>query len=353
MEDAHTHLLSLSEDKDAAFFAVYDGHGGAKVAQYAGSHVHRKIVSQPSYQRGDVVDAIKKGFLEVDSDMLKDDTMKDELAGTTAVVVLLKGGRIYCGNVGDSRAIASVGGHVQQLSFDHKPSNELETRRIIAAGGWVEFNRVNGNLALSRALGDFVFKKNEKKSPEEQIVTAYPDVIVKDLTPEHEFLLLACDGIWDVLSNEEVVEFVRARIAAKMEPEQICEELMTRCLAPDCQMGGLGCDNMTVVLVCLLNGAPYEELARRCARPPLPCPPSPPASPREGYHFDHEVTAPIGGELQMDAHRQGDTAEESKQMSQEQTMTPEEQTTPVPPSPPTPPSSSAPLRESGGEMAVA
>ncbi|XP_013793509.1 probable protein phosphatase 2C T23F11.1 [Limulus polyphemus] len=88
--------------------------------------------------------------------------MKDELAGTTAVVVLLKGNKIYCGNVGDSRAVASVGGRVQQLSYDHKPGNEAETKRIIAAGGWVEFNRVNGNLALSRALGDFVFKKNEK-----------------------------------------------------------------------------------------------------------------------------------------------------------------------------------------------
>ncbi|CAN7944573.1 unnamed protein product [Ixodes hexagonus] len=225
MEDAHTHLLSLSEDKDAAFFAVYDGHGGAKVAQYAGSHVHRKIVMQPAYQKGDVVEAIKKGFLEVDSDMLKDESMKDELAGTTAIVVLIKDGKLYCGNVGDSRAIASVNGQVQQLSFDHKPSNESETRRIVAAGGWVEFNRVNGNLALSRALGDFVFKKNEKKSPEEQIVTAYPDVVVKTLTPDHEFILLACDGIWDVLSNEEVVEFVRVRIADQMEPEQVCPPL--------------------------------------------------------------------------------------------------------------------------------
>lgn len=62
-------------------------------------------------------------------------------------------------------------GAVEQLSFDHKPGNQAETQRIIAAGGWVEFNRVNGNLALSRALGDFVFKKNDQKSPEEQIVT--------------------------------------------------------------------------------------------------------------------------------------------------------------------------------------
>ncbi|KFM67045.1 Hypothetical protein phosphatase 2C T23F11.1, partial [Stegodyphus mimosarum] len=144
MEDAHTHLLSLAEDKEASFFAVYDGHGGAKVAEYAGNNLHKKIVSHPAYKKGDIVEAIKSSFLEVDADMLKDENMRDELAGTTAVIVLLKNGKIYCGNVGDSRAVASVAGQVQQLSFDHKPSNESETKRIVAAGGWVEFNRVNG-----------------------------------------------------------------------------------------------------------------------------------------------------------------------------------------------------------------
>lgn len=74
-------------------------------------------------------------------------------------------------NVGDSRAIASVGGRLEVLSFDHKPSNKTEVDRITAAGGWVELNRVNGNLALSRALGDFIFKRNEEKPPEEQVVT--------------------------------------------------------------------------------------------------------------------------------------------------------------------------------------
>ena len=79
-------------------------------------------------------------------------------------------------------------GRVQNLSYDHKPNNELEAKRIVAAGGWVEFNRVNGNLALSRALGDFVFKKNDAKRAEEQIVTAYPYVDVKELTSNHEFI---------------------------------------------------------------------------------------------------------------------------------------------------------------------
>ena len=75
--------------------------------------------------------------------------MKDDLAGSTAICALIKNGTIYTGNVGDSRAICSVKGEVQQLSFDHKPSNELETKRIISAGGWVEFNRVNGKYPLN------------------------------------------------------------------------------------------------------------------------------------------------------------------------------------------------------------
>lgn len=268
MEDAHTQLLSFDNDKTSAFFAVYDGHGGHKVAEYAGYHLHEKILNQPAY-KGNIPDAIKKGFLEIDCDMLNDDHMKEELAGTTAICVLIKDKKIFCGNVGDSRAIASVRGTVQPLSYDHKPNNETETKRIVAAGGWVEFNRVNGNLALSRALGDFVFKKNEKKKAEEQIVTAYPDVEARDLTDEYEFIVIACDGIWDVLTNEEVLEFVRNRIAQRISPEIICEELMTRCLAPDCLMGGLGCDNMTVLIVCLLNGEPYEKLADKCKLSPL------------------------------------------------------------------------------------
>uniref|UniRef100_A0A0K0CTH2 protein-serine/threonine phosphatase n=1 Tax=Angiostrongylus cantonensis TaxID=6313 RepID=A0A0K0CTH2_ANGCA len=245
MEDAHTHLLSLPDDPRCAFFAVYDGHGGPKASQFAGINLHKQILQQPDYALGNLPEALRKGFLALDEQMRSDDQMRDDVSGATAVVVLVRDDVIHS-NVGDSRAVVSVCGEAKPLSFDHKPANEMEAKRILAAGGWVEFNRVNGNLALSRALGDFVFKRNEAIPPEEQIVTAFPDVISENITEDHEFLVLACDGIWDVLSNQEVVDFVRERFAEQRDPQTICEELLTRCLAPDAQMGGVGCDNMTV-----------------------------------------------------------------------------------------------------------
>ncbi|KAJ8950980.1 hypothetical protein NQ318_006364 [Aromia moschata] len=266
MEDSHTHILSLPDDPDTAFFAVYDGHGGAKIAEYAGKHLHKHIIKQTEYAEGNIGEAMRKGYLELDDIMLNEESLKNEPSGSTAVAIIVKGDKLYCANVGDSRAIASISGKAEPLSKDHKPNNPEEYDRITAAGGWVDSNRVNGNLALSRALGDFVFKRNSDKGPEEQIVTAYPDIEERTITPDWEFLVLACDGIWDVMSNEEVVSYVRENIANGVEPEEICENLMMRCLAPDCQMAGLGCDNMTVVIVGLLHGDTYEKLQEKCKR---------------------------------------------------------------------------------------
>ncbi|XP_052847152.1 probable protein phosphatase 2C T23F11.1 [Drosophila gunungcola] len=264
MEDSHTHILSLPDDPGAAFFAVYDGHGGATVAQYAGKHLHKFVLKRPEYGVN-IEEALQQGFLDIDYEMLNKESWGDQMAGSTAVVVLVKDNKLYCANAGDSRAIACVNGQLEILSLDHKPNNEAESKRIIEGGGWVEFNRVNGNLALSRALGDFVFKRANKK-PEDQIVTAYPDVETRKIMEDWEFIVLACDGIWDVMSNAEVLEFCRTRIGMGMHPEEICEELMNHCLAPDCQMGGLGGDNMTVVLVCLLHDRPYSDLIARCRK---------------------------------------------------------------------------------------
>ncbi|KAJ2941133.1 hypothetical protein O0L34_g10368 [Tuta absoluta] len=256
MDDSHTHILSLPDDPGTAFFAVYDGHGGANIAEYAGKHLHKFITARPEYHLGNIEEALKQGFLDLDQAMLEQDMLQEKVAGSTAVCVLIKDNTLYCANVGDSRAIASVRGAVEALSYDHKPNNEEELRRITAGGGWVQLNRVNGNLALSRAFGDYVFKRNYRLAPQEQIVTAFPDVQVRQINDDWEFIVIACDGIWEVLSNEEVISFCRVRLQSGWEPAAVCEALMQRCLAPNCATGGLGCDNMTVLIICL---APFPR----------------------------------------------------------------------------------------------
>lgn len=268
MEDAHTVDLKLGNEENVHYFAVFDGHGGRRIADYASRNLHIRIHNNPAYHEGYIEDSLRQSFLQLDSEMMTSEELMHDLAGTTAITVLSKSNRLYCANVGDSRAVVSHNGHAVPLSRDHKPNVPEEQRRIMAGGGWVEFNRVNGNLALSRALGDFNFKRNKARKPEDQIVTAFPEVSVYNMSNELEFLVLACDGIWDVLTNSEVVEFCRKRIAKQMEPIQICEELMDQCLAPDCHMGGLGCDNMTVQLICFLNDQPYSNLATKCAALP-------------------------------------------------------------------------------------
>lgn len=263
MEDTHSKLLSLPGDGNASYFAVYDGHSGVKIATYSQLYLHTKITDQSSYWDGDITDAIQKGFLQLDEEMMKRYYGHD-MAGCTAVSVLIKDNVLYCGNVGDSRAIASVNGICVPLSNDHKPQHKEESDRIYAAGGTVNYNRVNGRLALSRALGDYEFKNNSKLRPEKQVVTAFPEVIVKDNLKDFEFIILASDGLWDVLSSEEVISFVQTCIATNKPPADICEMLISACLAPDNQMMGLGYDNVTVILVCFLHGKTFSSLVQKC-----------------------------------------------------------------------------------------
>ncbi|XP_044748427.1 probable protein phosphatase 2C T23F11.1 [Coccinella septempunctata] len=265
MEDFHTHILSMPNDPNTAFFGVFDGHGGGKIAEYVGKHLHKYVTNQREYSEGNIPEAMRKGFLEIDDAMALEESLTRERSGTTAITVIVKNNQIYCANVGDSRAVASIGGKAVPLSNDHKPNKKEEHDRITAAGGWVEYDRVNGNLALSRALGDYIYKKNPNKKAEEQIVSALPDVTEYTMNEDWEFIVLACDGIWDVMGNQEVVDYIREEIAEGLEPEKICENIMMRCLAPDLQMAGLGCDNMTVLIIGLLHNEPFEQLKIKCS----------------------------------------------------------------------------------------
>lgn len=176
-------------------------------------------------------------------------------AGCTSIVVVFVGRQYYVANAGDSRAVLGRrGGRAIPLSEDHKPIHKTEMDRITKAGGFVNrFGRVNGNLNLSRSIGDLKYKQIPGLRRCEQMITAEPDV--KQFTFDSdvdEFIIIGCDGIWDCLSNEEAVNFVLQRIHHQ-PPQKILEEMLDQIVSKDPSATmGIGGDNMTCIIIDLL-----------------------------------------------------------------------------------------------------
>lgn len=181
-----------------------------------------------------------------------------DTVGCTAVCVLLSQTEVICANAGDSRAILCRVGRPVELSHDHKPNDIEERRRIEAAGGRIEevsaatriHYRVNGNLNLSRAIGDMEYKRAHQLEPESQMICSTPDIVVETLTDDDKFIVLACDGVWDVKTNAEVCDFVGDRLGRGERLLDTMEALLDDCISADLkETKGLGGDNMTCVVV--------------------------------------------------------------------------------------------------------
>ena len=135
-------------------------------------------------------------------------------SGCTAVVALLVGTELFVANAGDSRCVVCRDGKAIEMSFDHKPEDDPERDRITKAGGRVTPDgRVNGGLNLSRAIGDHAYKTNKNLPLSEQMISPVPDVKRLTINPETDsFIFLACDGIWNSLNSQEVVDFINERL---------------------------------------------------------------------------------------------------------------------------------------------
>jgi len=278
MEDAHFALGALSGDgwQETAAFGVMDGHGGKEVAMFCQHHLPLLIGRGSS---SDTKAALVDAFHGID-DMLDSPPGPEESeeagprcgsaewVGCTAVVCLVRRDVLVVGNAGDSRAVLSRRRRAMPLSTDHKPNLPEERERIQRAGGRVERQtlgdhvqyRVNGNLNLSRSIGDMEYKRVAHLPPNEQMICSTPDVVAVVRDPGDEFLLLACDGVWDVMSNQQAVDFVHERLPeytrAGMALSGIVEEMLDYCVSPDLvETRGLGGDNMTAVLVVFEKGS--------------------------------------------------------------------------------------------------
>ncbi|KAL3824836.1 hypothetical protein ACJIZ3_020865 [Penstemon smallii] len=217
MEDRY----SASVDSKQACFGIFDGHGGAKAAEFAANNLDKNIINELDRRGndGEIELAVRSGYLTTDSEFLKTDLR----GGTCCVTALIRNGKLVVSNSGDCRAVVSRGGVAEAITSDHRPSRQDEKDRIESSGGFVECRngvwRVLGSLAVSRSIGDQYLK---------QWVTAEPETTILKLKPEYEFLLLASDGLWDKVSNQEAIDVARpfCKNVDKPQPLSACRKLI-------------------------------------------------------------------------------------------------------------------------------
>ena len=271
--------MSLPGLPDSAFFAVFDGHGGKTVSIESATRLVPAIFNTDIFKTGDksadtLAKALQAGFLSLDAELrARHVQVERDSSGSTAITLFITPTHLIFGNCGDSRGILASNDTVAFDTKDHKPNDQEERLRIRGAGGWVEQGRVCGNLAVSRALGDFQcgafcfcwgfvgsflrpganlvspfrFKSNTDLPAEAQMVSVVPECTVIPRTPQDNFVVLACDGIWDVMTNEQARHFVACHLKAGVPPHQICERMLEHCL----DLGSR--DNMSAIVVLLPN----------------------------------------------------------------------------------------------------
>lgn len=230
---ATTTPLTPSDFADWSFFAVFDGHAGDQSAAYSSQHLLDAIIATEAFQQRNTVEGIRTGFLGMDEALRErfatlHATMDN--SGSTAIAAFVSPEHVYLANCGDSRAVLCRNGAPAFSTQDHKPVLPGERERILNAGGSVIIQRVNGSLAVSRALGDFEYKNVLGKGQCEQLVSPEPEVFCVDRdAAADQFMVLACDGIWDVMSNEELCGFVASRLHVTNDLRAITEAVIDTC----------------------------------------------------------------------------------------------------------------------------
>ncbi|EJD51682.1 protein serine/threonine phosphatase 2C [Auricularia subglabra TFB-10046 SS5] len=287
MEDAYSFVVDFAGVRGQGFFAIFDGHAGKHAAEWCGQHFHDYFLETLAAHRSTPIpDVLNKTFHTVDGHLSKIAQEGNTHSGCTAVTAFLRledaqgaqsflpseggpaepsattssspvrhlvssirhsktastdravspppGGELrrvlYTANAGDARAVLCRAGKAVRLTYDHKGSDRQEAKRIMDAGGFVMNNRVNGVLAVTRALGDSSMK---------EFVVGAPYTTETELSDEDEFLIIACDGLWDVAEDQQAVDLVRSVHDAQEASAKLLKHAMAN----------FSTDNVTVLVV--------------------------------------------------------------------------------------------------------
>ncbi|KAK7348010.1 hypothetical protein VNO80_22558 [Phaseolus coccineus] len=244
----------------SAFYAVFDGHGGPDAAAFVKRNAMRlffedadmlQTYDTDAFFLDKLEDSHRRAFIRADLALANEQTVSSS-CGTTALTALVLGRHLLVANAGDCRAVLCRRGMAVEMSNDHRPSFLPEQRRVEEVGGFFDDGYLNGYLSVTRALGDWDLKfPLGAASP----LIAEPDVRLATLGEEDEFLIIGCDGIWDVMSSQVAVSLVRRGLRRHNDPQKCAMELVKEALRLDTS------DNLTVIVVCL---SPIETIVEPC-----------------------------------------------------------------------------------------
>lgn len=241
MEDCYDIKFTKINGQSVSLFGVFDGHGGTLAAEYLKEHLFENLMKHPQFLT-DTKLAIRRTFLKTDADLLESVSNPFRDDGSTALTAVLVGKHLYVANVGDSRAVVSKSGKAVPVSNDQKPNRKDEQKRIENAGGVIIYDgtfRVGGILAMSRAFGNRLLK---------QYVIAEPEIQEEEVNSDLEYLVLATDGLWDVVRNEDAISLLKAEDAPEAAAVKLMEVAHSR----------LSSDNITCIVVQFHHGIGYQ-----------------------------------------------------------------------------------------------
>ena len=243
MEDKSKSIENFNNDKNQMVFEIFDGHGGDEMSTYLQANLAKIYKQNLLLNKGNIILSLKNAFHDADDEMRGQLNMEGLGSTGTLVHIVRRLGpvlEVYSANVGDSRVSLISSEHIIRLSYDHRTTDEKEKKRILESGMEIIDDRICGTLMLTRIFGNYEYKEeNENGNNKGLICEPFISKIEIDLSIENQFLILASDGIWDILTEEEVQNIIKKY----QDTQKICSIIIKKCLENEAW------DNMSVFAV--------------------------------------------------------------------------------------------------------
>jgi serine/threonine protein phosphatase PrpC len=250
MEDKSKSIENFNNDTNQMVFEIFDGHGGDEMSSYLQMNLAQIYKQNLLLNKGNIIISLKNAFRDADDEMRNQ--LNAEGLGSTGTLVHILWEKendlvVYSANVGDSRVSLISPEHIIRLSYDHRTTDEKERKRILESGLEIIDDRINGTLMLTRIFGNYEYKNNDENEEDENVSTSNKGLICEpfiskiniDLSIENQYLILASDGIWDTITEEEIQDI----ILTNTDTQQICSIVIKKCLRNE------SWDNMSIFAI--------------------------------------------------------------------------------------------------------